>query len=247
MLVSRIYEDLLRYISVEVRSSKSISKSNEMRIPSFFAIFLSLASFLGIYCNGDATLDLQSERRVISKLDCDLSVCFAIDGSNTIPPWVFQAEKSIVKNVVHFLSLPSGKRSYAAVQYGISNHAVSSLNFDEENFLELVATSSQFRDARSFVTAGLNYCFSELEDVRNYQKKIVFLGNGRSTIGSDPGERADLFSSIGGETFAVGVGKNQNTTVLRNIARGKASRVFSLGNSDNIWSISMKLATRLCA
>lgn len=177
---------------------------------------------------------------------CNVHVCFAMEGSDTITWGTYQRQKSFVGNVVRLISRRHGSSAFAAVQYGISNHAVSPLTEDVSGFLTALAVSSPVREQGSFVSAGLNYCFGELQHVAVGRKKIVLLGDGRRTIGSDPGDRANLFFSTGGEVLVVGVGWRQDWNTLKEIAGGDPSKVFSIRPTDSVWIESNQLVDELC-
>lgn len=185
-------------------------------------------------------------KRTTAATPCNVNICFAMDGSDTITWEIYERQKSFVGNIVRLINRRQGV-SYAAVQYGISNHAVSPLTQDVNGFLSALAGSTPVREAGSFVTAGLNYCFGELQRVAAGKKKIVLLGDGRRTIGSDPGERASLFFSTGGEVFVVGVGWRQDWATLKEIAGGDASKVFSIGPRDSLWYASTQLVEEICS
>lgn len=181
-----------------------------------------------------------------SPQNCNVNVCFAIDGSDTISPASFEDEKNLVLMIVRALSLDGTGIGYAAVQYGASNYPVSPFTRNESAFVDAVSASMQIRDEGTFVTAGLNYCFSELRDKPDGTKKIVLLGDGKNTIGREPAERTNLFQNSGGVVFAVGVGDDQNMASLIAIAGGDRSKVFQMTSDVSLMDITEGLVQAIC-
>lgn len=178
--------------------------------------------------------------------ECNVNICFALQGSSVIEASEYEDQKRIAQLVVYLIGESTGYQSYAAVQYAIVNTAISPLTGSRFDFLTSLKRSKQLNGVGSFPTAGLNYCFSELQSQPSGEKVIVFFGNGESTIGSEPSDRSNLFRQTGGRVIAVGVGRNQNIRELFYIANGEKSQVFSLSSRSSLWGVSLALRRLIC-
>ncbi|CAN8062388.1 unnamed protein product [Agarophyton chilense] len=185
-------------------------------------LFLIVYAFLVPHISAD------NRSQTISKLTAaNVNICFALDGSSSISPSWYRTQKSVVNQVVN--AIPHGnKMGLAAAQYGISVTTISPFTVDHDKFLSSLRSSVQLESNRKFVTAGLNYCISELSESHASRNLIVLFGDGNSSVGRDPGHRSAFFFRRGGVVFAVGVGESQNITELMNIAGNDSRRFFSI-------------------
>eukprot|EP00177_Eucheuma_denticulatum_P006858 GFKZ01012481.1.p1 GENE.GFKZ01012481.1~~GFKZ01012481.1.p1 ORF type:complete len:243 (+),score=3.11 GFKZ01012481.1:108-836(+) len=176
-----------------------------------------------------------------------VNVCFAFEGSSAISRNAFRATLSLIRATTAALSSRNGRSMFAAAQYGTSIDVVSECTSRRRAFLAGLSSTRQLRSTDVFLTGGLNFCISELMSKAGRNRRIVVIGSGRNTIGSDPDERASLFRSIGGQVFTVGVGGQQSSPSLRAIAGGN-SRAFSLRQISprSIRRVSLALANALC-
>lgn len=165
--------------------------------------------------------DLQ--RRVAG---CNANVCFAIDGSGSISPANFEAQKEFVQDVATIIADGTNPVELAAVQYGTSSSAIIQLTLNTNAFQLAIKRTPQI-GGLTFVNAGINFCFSQLWRRRGEANKIVLLGDGRTTIGSNAVRRADLFRRVGGDVCTVGAGF-QDPRELLAIAGGDPARVFQV-------------------
>lgn len=174
---------------------------------------------------------------------CNANVCFAIDGSGSISPEEFNAEKLFVLNVVSLLT--DNPVELAAVQFSTSTNPIQSLTADDEQFIRRVQDTNQIPGS-SFVTGGVNYCLSELFHRPGESNKIVLLSDGQRNIGGSAARAADAFRSLGGSVCVVGAG-DQNEQELLGITGGDRSLYFRLDNfldyvtlADHIESVTLR-------
>lgn len=181
---------------------------------------------------------------------CNINLCFALDASTSITSEEFDGQIFTVIRTVRRLAqlFRVGRLGLAAVQFSAGTQTISSFSTQRRDFISAVRSAVQASAPESFPTGGINFCFNELFDRNSREKRIVVLGNGQSTLGSDPGERADDFRAEEGKVFAVGVGTSQNTDVLLQIAGGKTENLFSISNGSEAEEneIATMLARALC-
>lgn len=153
------------------------------------------------------------------------NICFAIDGSGSINRTEFINERNFVLDVTSVIGVDEPVE-FAAVQYSTGNSPISPLTPNTAAFTLDINAIKQL-GGQSFVTGGVNYCFSQLARRRGEANKIVILGDGRSNIGSSAITRADLFRSIGGDVCVVGAGFADDAELLA-IAGNDSDRVFEV-------------------
>ncbi|KAI0563991.1 von Willebrand factor A-like protein [Gracilaria domingensis] len=184
-------------------------------------------------------------RRIKAAGDCNLNICFAIDGSSSISDTEFVNERNFVLDVSSVVVDKTVE--LGAVQYSTSVRTITPLTPDSATFNLLVNFEQQLGGA-SFVVGGINACFSQLAGRPNEPGKIVLLGDGRSSMGSDAAERADLFRSIGGSVCVVGAGFADDAELMR-IAGGDRSLVFEVDNFLDVLALERvveDLAVQMC-
>lgn len=210
-----------------------------------FSVFLFMNMWVGAVSDITSTATDPDLLHSTREGSCRANVCFALAGTNTLSRKDFKDQKRITISVVQMLSKSSSRLRLAAVQYGVSNSAISPITGDVSKFARAVKSSRQLSESGSFLAAGLNYCFSELNRIGEGSKKIVLLGDGQSTIGVDAGDRASLFIRTGGEVFTVGVGNNQDKSSLLEVAGG-IRRFFSLRRGVTTWTVATSLFRAIC-
>lgn len=163
-------------------------------------------------------------RKVDAAGGCNANVCFAIDGSGNIPAEAFVNEKNFVLDIASLIGVDE-VAELSAVQYATGLTAISPLTVDSAAFITSVDGTEQM-EGESFMVGGMNYCFSQLYKLSGEALKIVILGDGKSTIGSNTAERADLFRSLGGSVSVVGAG-DVDSDALNEVA-DSAAHVFTV-------------------
>ncbi|KAI0563990.1 von Willebrand factor A-like protein [Gracilaria domingensis] len=197
--------------------------------------FLVYAFFVALTCadNGQKTIDVDEA--------IDINLCFALDGSSSISSAAFQTQKSVVQNVVKAIPTDDEGVRLSAVQYGASVTSISPSTMDRTAFVSDLRSSQQLKSKGTFVTAGLNYCISEIFRTPGSKNVIVLFGDGDNNIGSDPGGRASLFLKFGGVVLSVGVGRSQNMKSLTEIAGNDPGSVFSINRRSSARDVSADL------
>lgn len=168
--------------------------------------------------------------RIAAVGGCNANVCFAIDGSRSLAKsGEFEAEKNFVLDLMAVIGVDDAVE-VAAVQYGTSSSAISPLTANLEDFITKVADEKPLKSKRTFVAAGINYCFGQLFRRPGEANKIVLLGTAKSQIGSSAVRRANEFrQATGGEVCTVAAGF-ADTRELLAIAGGDPEKVFLVGS-----------------
>ena len=166
-------------------------------------------------------------QRVRAAGGCNANVCFAIDGSGSMPPAEFQAEKNFVLDLISIIAVDKPVE-VSAVQYATANTAISPLTVDIEGFNLNVQKTKQMK-GKSFLVGGVNYCFAQLFRRRSEAIKIIMLGDGESNIGGDAVKRANLFRAIGGDLSVVAAGFPNDKQLLK-LAGGDPFKVFDVAS-----------------
>lgn len=185
-------------------------------------------------------------RRVEAAGGCNANVCFAIDGSGSISDTEFTNQKNFVLDVVSVLAVDDAAE-VAACQYATAVSPIQRLTPDTVRFNLAVNGATQL-GGQSFVVGGINYCFSQLWRRRGEANKIVYLGDGRSNIGGEAVDRADLFRLLNGSVAAVGAGFPDNAELLR-IAGGDPGLVYEADSFLDVLTLQSfieSLVTQIC-
>lgn len=99
---------------------------------------------------------------------------------------------------------------------------------------------------RTFIRAGLLYCFNKLRKRPDDANKIVLLGDGNANLGGDPVAIADrLREQTGGEICAVGV-DYANMQVLLDIVGGDPAMVLTVDDFFELSDILETLIAQVC-
>lgn len=162
----------------------------------------------------------------------NIDICFALAGSKLISKRAFKQQKEVINGVITRMNRRKGVR-FSAVQYAVSNVAISPLTGNSKHILRKLRKSKQMKSKRSFATAGINYCFSQLYQNRG-KRIIVFLGDGRGNLGIDAVRRAKLFIGIGGKLYSVAVGRSPNWRTLTAIVGGDKRKLFKVKGDKSI-------------
>lgn len=165
------------------------------------------------------------QRKIEEAGGCNGNICFAIDGSSSISDTEFENQKNFILDVSSVIGVDYPVE-LAAVQYATKNSAITPMT-PNSAFFNLAVEETEQMGGKSFVVAGINYCFSQLIKRRGEALKIVLLGDGRSNIGGDSIKRANLFRRLGGDVSVVGAGFEDSTQLL-GIAGGKHDHVFEV-------------------
>lgn len=172
---------------------------------------------------------------------CGANVCFGLEDSDMLQKGKFNLQKQIVQDIVLELTKVSHLQ-LSAVQYGITNTAISPLTYNVTEFLEKLKGASFIGSKKTAVGSPIVYCDAQLSEEFG-PKTIVLLGRGRNNVGGDPIIRAELFRETSGKIIAVAVG-NADKSVLTKIVGGNPSRVVQY--SDEEKAVTKKVLPLLC-
>lgn len=197
-----------------------------------------LASTLGVTELGSLQEDLCKTG------DCNISLCFALDGSGSVSETEFQVQKDFV-NLIATLAAPANA-SFSAVQYGLSNTFISSNTHNVSQFTDSVENSELMKATRTFLSAGLAFCISQVAGLpERAGRKIVVLGDGQANFGE---KALPIVMAAAGQAdiYAVGVGFPTDSTRLLEITGGQEDRVFGISNFSEVPKVVVELTRALC-
>lgn len=176
--------------------------------------------------------------------NCNISLCFALDGSGSISAEEYELQKQLVKLVAE-LADPAGA-AFSAVQYGLSNEFISTSTSNLTLFTELVDNSKLLKARRTFLSAGLAFCIAQVKsNARMGGQKVVIIGDGRDNFAESS---LDLVLDAGPtvDIFAVGIGYPLDSKQLLQVTRGRRDRTFNVNNYANLGRTVTNLVQLLC-
>lgn len=199
-------------------------------VSNFLLLFPILLLFTSSFAQSpsDTLVPFSAKPSSTASTKCNLNLCIGLEGTQAIQGKNFQIQKQLVSALVKKLS-PLPHLQLAAVQYGFSNTAISSLTSDVDAFLEALSKTSFDASDETAIGSPIVYCDSQLsgEEGRNI---ILLLGRGRNTFGGDPIIRSKLFRRQGGHIVTIGIGE-ENKKNLQKITGGFSRNVIDF-NSD---------------
>lgn len=216
-----IWSESVRVYTYQIMNTLTIAM-----FAAFLAFTAGAAVSAGMKTSARITAAAEEElrRKVDAAGGCNANVCFAIDGSGEIPPAAFLNEKNFVLDIASLIGVDE-PAELSAVQYATAVTNIMPLTADSAAFITSVDGTEQMGGA-SFMVGGMNYCFSQLSKRAGEALKIVILGDGKSSIGSNTAERADLFRSLGGSVSVVGAGEVDFDAL--NAVADSAAHVFTV-------------------
>lgn len=175
---------------------------------------------------------------------CNLNICFAIDGSNSIHAREFRQGKDFVLDVTDIISSDNSVE-LAGFQYGNSAYKVSSLTADVGSFRAAWDAMKSKKDVGTSISSGITQCESELSSLPGEPKAIVVIGDGKNNMGSNPVVVADNFrqKNSNGKVYSVAIG-NPDLDVLKGISGGE--NVFSVDDYLQLSLALDRLVTDVC-
>lgn len=199
----------------------------------------SLAASLGFF----RLVALQ--RNVFIRDACDLRLCFALDGSNSITRADYELQKDFVKLVASVANVDGATSS--AVQYGTINEPISARTGDASVFRSRVDASKFQASDGAFIGAGLGFCITDVQMGRPGDgRKVILLGNGRGDFASTFLEQVLSALKRGDELLAVGVGKRQNVSALVEATGGKPGNFYSIAGENSALDVVVTVMRRIC-
>jgi len=181
---------------------------------------------------------------VVNMGGCNVNVCFALDGSASIPADEYQLVVEFVQLVTAIMS-GTGLNAFAGTQYGLGNKDISRLTSDADAFLLALEGLESPRASRTFIAAGLGFCIRDLRRRLEDANKIVLFGDGRSNFGGNPVPIAERFREMyDGDICAIGIGF-QDITVLEQIT-GSPDRVLAIDDVFVLLDIVGQIVFEVC-
>lgn len=174
---------------------------------------------------------------------CNVRLCFGLDGSASISPGEYKIQQDLVKLVASVAR--EGGATFSAVQYGLSNTAISSQTGNAPKFRKAVDASILQKAPRTFIGAGIGFCIRTLQgEPRGRGRRIVSLGDGRTNFFTSA--LPLILSQLNDiKITAVGIGFPRNSRTLLEIA-GSRSRVCQVNRYGDLRNIVVKLIRGLC-
>lgn len=214
-----------------------------------FAVFSAFANAesevkIPTYTRLSTNAMLEIQEAVKAQGGCSANVCFALDGSASIPPAEFTAQKNFVLDMVAILS-PGREVELAAVQYGARNSPISRLTSAFTKFTLAVDRTQQLNSDTTSIRSGIVYCFNQLKRRRGEALKIVLLGDGEANRRGNPVPIAKRFRRLRGEICAIGVGF-KNMQSLLNIVGGDPAKVLTVDDFFELSDIIENLVEKVC-
>ncbi|KAI0557086.1 von Willebrand factor A-like protein [Gracilaria domingensis] len=165
-----------------------------------------------------SVLDLQ--RKIVLRGSCSRPVCFAVDGSGSIPAEDFLFQLDLVSLLAVFASLDN-EAEFSAVQYGLRPSTISSQTSNITLFLDSVRATKQARAPRTFIGTAISSClrFVRRGKPDTVDSSIIVLGDGRANIAVDFLDET-LAPIDEEEVFSVGIGREVNRELLLQLAGG---------------------------
>lgn len=160
---------------------------------------------------------------------CGANICFGLESSDAAQRSSFNLQKQLINDLVLELTKISHLQ-LSAVQYGITNTAISPSTYNVTEFLRKLKQASFVRSKTTAIGSPIVYCDAELSEEVG-PKIIVLLGRGRNTIGGDPVVRAKLFRESGGQIVAITIGNADRASLIK-IVGGNPSRVIDMDNDS---------------
>lgn len=210
-----------------------------------FAIFPRIAMSEKTGVTGRIT-SIQREiirHRIAAAGGCNANVCFALDGSGSIPSNAFKMQKDFVIDVASVLQFNDAVE-VAAVQYASSVTTINNLSLLSSSFFDSVNDVTQLGGGSS-IASGINACSAELLKRKGEALKIVLLGDGRSNMGDAAIAAANLFRQNGGDVCTVAAGFANDAELLK-IAGGDSDKVFTLNDFFEVIDVIEAQVRSIC-
>lgn len=184
------------------------------------------------------------QRSVFEESKCEVRLCFALDGSDTITRADYELEKDLVNIIASVAAIDDA--SFSAVQFGIVNSLISPKTGNATEFRFRVEDSEYMNSDGSFIGAGLGFCISDVKDERARDGRVVvLLGDGRGQF-TDTFLKFVLGAVETEKLFAIGVGRKQSVANLRRAVGGKSRNVLSIRRNGDAEKVVEEIVQRIC-
>lgn len=171
--------------------------------------------------------------------DCMPNICFAIDGSGSIPNREFLLALDFTSDLTSEFEESQGR--YALVQYSQEANVSIPLTQDMNMFISMTGKETQAKGGPTNIERGVRRCIEELSVVEGENKNIVLFGDGRDNDGGMPLTLIDKFRSAGGRVFSVASGFAKNQLIFE-FAGNSTENVFEVNSRADI----LPLSDRIC-
>lgn len=201
--------------------------------------FLCSAINASIVGDSDSKLNIQTNgmgkmQQIIRQNErCRAHICFAIDGSASIPASEFELAKSFVHSAALQLLVVGANNTAAAVQYGRDVTPIIALTGKFGEFSRAVLGTEQENGGDKFLIGALNYCMFQLSNVRRTVLNIVILGDGRDSSVESSVTQTDLFRKAFGAIVTVVPISSPNRANLLALAGGDEDLVFEFSGDNS--------------
>lgn len=177
---------------------------------------------------------------------CNVNVCWALDGSGSITPDDFIAEKSFVTKVSGAFLFIKGPSQVGALQYATIAEPIQTLTPFLKPFVRKMNNTEQSGGLTN-VDSALLACRFILTPAARKARHIILMTDGDANIGKAGIEQAKAFRKSGGLVSIVAAG-TPNTEALEDLA-GPSGTVYSVdrfGDDLAMINISNKLFDEVC-
>lgn len=187
---------------------------------------------------------LRAVRQAVTKKGCNINVCFALQGGDSITEREYALQKSFVELMVALTAWEAGG-NFCAVQYGRTTKMISRLTDAVPRFLKSLRKSRQVGGVSVNIGVALAYAAFQLRTREGEPRKFVILGNGLDNIGPEPIETAKGLRDEGIDICAVAVGLDRLVPALNKVTKDP-ERVFMVEDYDHLSDVIIGLVNDIC-
>lgn len=183
---------------------------------------------------------------------CNLNVCFALDGSNSVGRRNYELQKQFVLLIAAIIGADEDS-AFAAVQYGVPMERISAIERDASRFLERVRLSNFRNSNRVLLAGGLSFCTTIFRTRTDEVNKIVVLGDGQSKFGGRGGPLgpvgvAKTFRDLspGNSVCAVAVGFEEKPQLFLDVVGNNPRLVIRADGWPTVLNKARTLVRQIC-
>lgn len=191
--------------------------------------------------NGALTLQERIDRR-----GCNVSVCYALDGSASLGLAEFSRIKEFVQVVALIVDTDEEARN-GAIQFGLSNSLVSNLTTNATQFVQEVALTLFDAAPRTFTAAGVNGCSVQLRGTSSGSRIVtVVLSDGQTNFGVDATRLTQSFVEDipSADVLSVAVG-DADFAELQSVSTNRSS-VIDLRSEEQLSNATKRTVEFIC-
>lgn len=188
---------------------------------------------------------LRARNAVASAGSCDVSVCFALEGSAIITEERYNLQQLVVAAVSSAIAIDSDA-TLAAAQYAKTSIAITPNTNSLEEFIYKLGNSTFDGENDINIAAGMGYCGFQVAATDKIRQAVVVLGSGLSTIGFPPRVVADQILPPEGRADIFGISTAGDASRLINVVGGKPSRTAVLRGVGSVNAVIEQLVKGIC-